>query len=130
MPLVIDPVVSYSTYLGGSSADRGTAIAVDSAGNVYVIGNTNSNDFPTKNAFDSTVSGIDVFVTKLKPTASGSASLVYSTYLGGSDIDAGYGIAVDKFGNAYMAGYTKSSNFPTQNAFDNTKSTADAFVTK
>ncbi len=130
VPLVIDPVVSYSTYLGGSSADRGTAIAVDSAGNVYVIGNTNSNDFPTKNAFDSTVSGIDVFVTKLKPTASGSASLVYSTYLGGSDIDAGYGIAVDKFGNAYMAGYTKSSNFPTQNAFDNTKSTADAFVTK
>jgi hypothetical protein len=130
VPLVIDPVVSYSTYLGGKSNDYGRAIAVDSAGNVYVTGDTNSNDFPTKNAFDSTVSGTDVFVTKLKPTASGSASLIYSTYLGGSDVDAGYGIAVDKFGNTYVTGYTKSSNFPTQNAFDNTKSIADAFVTK
>lgn len=130
VPLVIDPIVSYSTYLGGSSSDYGRAIAADSTGNVYVTGDTSSTNFPTKNAFDSTLNAKDAFVTKLKLTATGSASLVYSTYLGGSGTDIGYGIAVDKFGNAYVTGYTTSSNFPLQNAFDVTKSGYDAFVTK
>ncbi len=130
VPLVIDPVVSYSTYLGGTSEDRGNAIAVDSAGYVYVIGNTNSNDFPIKNAFDSQRNSKDLFVTKLNPAASGSASLVYSTYLGGNGDDFGYGIAVDKFGNPYVTGETNSDDFPTQNAFDNKNSIIEVFVTK
>ena len=130
LPLVIDPVVSYSTYLGGTSEDRGNAIAVDSAGNVYVSGYTNSTNFPTKNAFDSTPNFTDVFVTKLNAAASGSASLVYSTYLGGNSNDFGYGIAVDKFGNAYVTGETRSTDFPTQNAFDNKNRIVKAFVTK
>jgi hypothetical protein len=130
VPLVIDPVVSYSTYLGGSSEDRGNAIAVDSAGYVYVIGNTNSGKFPTKNALDSKQNFKDAFVAKLNPAASGSASLVYSTYLGGSDDDFGYGIAVDKFGNAYVTGETDSDDFPTQNAFENENSITEVFVTK
>ncbi len=81
-PLVIDPTIVYSTYLGGSSADLGYAIAVDSAGNAYVTGYTYSTDFPTENAFDTSFNGggKDVFATKI--VASGT-SLSYSTYLGG-----------------------------------------------
>jgi len=129
-PLVIDPVLAYSTYLGGSSADAGNAIAVDSAGSAYVTGSTGSN-FPTANSFQTTFGGvIDVFITKLNP--SGSA-LVYSTYLGGSDYDEGYGIAVDSVGSAYVAGYTQSTNFPTTTgSFQPTYSfrTPTVFVTK
>lgn len=139
VPLVIDPVVSYSTYLGGlSNVDYARAIAVDSRGNVYVTGYTGSTDFPTKNAFDSTVFNIDVFVTKFNTNAIGSASLVYSTYLGGSNNEEGYAIAVDRSGNAYVTGKTLSDNFPTQNALQNTLqnpinpkiNARDVFVTK
>lgn len=104
--LVIDPVLSYSTYLGGSSGDLGRAIAVDLQGNVYVAGATGSSD-PTKNALDSTLGGgdaFDAFVTKINPNASPTASLVYSTYLGGSSSDDGNGIALDLRGNAYVTG--------------------------
>jgi hypothetical protein len=104
----------YSTYLGGSSNDSGTGIAVDKRGQAYVIGNTESSDFPTKNALQPTFGGIgDAFVAQL--TADGAA-LRYSTYLGGGSNDSGTGIAVDKRGQAYVVGSTLSSDFPTKNA--------------
>jgi hypothetical protein len=118
-PLVIDPVLSYSTYLGGNNGDWGTGIAVDSSGNVYVTGYTSSTNFPVNSAYQSSLpnnsGGTSVFVTKL---AANGQSLVYSTYLGGSYAgglynDQGQSIAVDSSGNAYITGYTKSLNFPT-----------------
>ncbi len=104
--------VVYSTCLGGTGGETGRGIAVDSAGNTYVIGSTNSSDFPTTPAAFQPIfgGGGDVFVTKLNP--SGSA-LAYSTYLGGSDFESGFGVAVDTAGNAYVTGRTSSSNFPT-----------------
>jgi Beta-propeller repeat len=109
--LVIDPVLSYSTYLGGSGLDDGVGIAVDSSGSAYVTGYTLSTNFPTGSPLQSSNSGSsDAFVVKLNP--SGSA-LVYSTYLGGSGPDVGHGIAVDSSGNAYVTGSTDSANFPT-----------------
>jgi hypothetical protein len=118
--LVIDPVLSYSTYLGGSTGTAGTqegaAIAVDSAGNAYVTGVTPSTSFPTTpGAFqvtDPEGSGYEgAFVTKLNASGTG---LVYSTYLGGSSGDvSATGIAVDSAGNAYVTGYTNSPDFPT-----------------
>ena len=121
----------YSTYLGGSGYDDGFGIAVDASGNAYVTGFTDSTDFPTTaGAFQTTFGGFgDAFVTELNPTGSG---LVYSTYLGGSDDDEGYGIAVDTSGNAYVTGYTHSSDFPTTaGAFQTTYGgDRDAFVTK
>jgi hypothetical protein len=110
-PLIIDPVLAYSTYLGGSGGDGTGAIAVDSSGNAYVAGSTDSTNFPTKDPYQShRAQKNDIFVTKLNP--SGNA-LVYSTYLGGSGDDWATGIAVDSSGNAYMAGLTDSTNFPT-----------------
>ena len=117
-PLVIDPVLAYATYLGGGTQDGGNAIAVDAAGNAYVTGVTDSSDFPiSSGAYQSTFTGgaftsSVTFVTKLDPTKSGNASRIYSTYLGGSGGDGGFGIAVDLAGNAYVAGLTNSSNFP------------------
>ena len=111
-PLIIDPVLAYSTYLGGSGAfDYGLGIAVDGAGDAYVTGQTTSSDFPTTMGAFQTSSGgnEDVFVTKLNSTGSG---LVYSTYLGGNGTDIGYGIAVNATGNAYVTGQG-SANFPT-----------------
>jgi hypothetical protein len=120
----------YSTYLGGSGDDFGNGIAVDSSGNAYVTGTTQSGDFPRANAFDNSLGGAqDAFVTKLNST--GTAPLVYSTYLGGSGNDFGNGIAVDSSGNAYVTGTTQSGDFPRANAFDNSLGGAqDAFVTK
>ena len=132
-PLIIDPVLTYSTYLGGSNGDEGLGIAVDSSGNAYVTGWTSSTNYPTTNAFQAATGGLqDAFVTKLN--AAGSA-LVYSTYLGGSGGETGFGIAVDSSGNAYVTGQTQSSNFPTANAFQAANgnpgfSPADAFVAK
>jgi hypothetical protein len=131
-PLVLDPLVlGYSTFLGGSKGDGGKGIAVDSDGNAYVTGGTSSPDFPTTpGAFQSTLNGTyNAFVTKL--TADGSA-LLYSTFLGGSKNDGAYGIAVDGGGNAYVTGYTRSTDFPTtQGAFDTTHNGGDdVFVTK
>jgi hypothetical protein len=119
----------YSTYLGGSNFDEGLGIAVDGAGNAYVTGDTGSADFPTTaGAFATTGSGVNAFVTKL--SALGTA-LLYSTYLGGSSTDAGFAIAVDGAGNAYLTGTTRSADFPTTAAFDTTLGGAgDAFVTK
>jgi hypothetical protein len=121
----------YSTYLGGSNGGAwGAAIAVDSSGNAYVTGDTNSTDFPTAGPFQAAFGGnMDAYVTKLN--ASGSA-LVYSTYLGGSGYDAGLGIGVDSAGNAYVAGQTTSTNFPTLNGFQDTYpgGSFDSFVAK
>ncbi|TLY40795.1 MAG: hypothetical protein E6K59_10440 [Nitrospirae bacterium] len=122
----------YSTYLGGNSIDFGNGIAVDTAGNAYVTGDTLSRNFPTTpDATQPDFGGDrDAFVTKFDP--SGSA-LVYSTYLGGSGSDEGFGIAVDTAGSAYVTGRTFSTNFPTtpgafQTIFGG--ATGDAFVAK
>jgi hypothetical protein len=130
--LVLDPVVLvYSGYIGGGSEDKGRAIAVDSSGNAYVTGYTfSSTGFATAGAFDTTFnSGGDAFITKVN--ASGTA-VIYSTYLGGSASDYGEGIAVDAAGNAYVAGWTYSANFPTTaGAFDTTyNGSGDIFMTK
>ncbi|MBI3921510.1 MAG: PQQ-binding-like beta-propeller repeat protein, partial [Armatimonadetes bacterium] len=122
----------YSTYLGGSNQENGLDIAVDSSGSAYVTGNAYSSDFPTTpNAFQQTYGGgpTDAIVAKL--SASGS-SLVYSTYLGGSDSDRGGSIAVDSYGNAYLTGATSSPNFPMANALQPTQGSdaSDAFVAK
>jgi hypothetical protein len=119
----------YSTYLGGSNDDNGNGIAVDSAGRVYITGNTNSTDFPTINAIQPSIGGnTDAFVTKLNPSGSG---LVYSTYLGGNGYEYGYGIAADNSGAAYVAGATGSSSFPTVNPIQGSYAGGvDAFVTK
>ena len=121
----------YSTYLGGSGGDLGTYIAVDGFGNAYVTGNTQSSNFPTtKNAFQTAFGGVtDAFLTKLN--AAGSA-LYYSTYLGGSDDDEGFGVAVDPNGYAYVAGFTASTNFPvSSNAFQKSNAGGvDAFVAR
>ena len=102
----------YSTYLGGSKFDVGQGIAVDSSDNAYITGYTNSSDFPTTAGAPQTTlgGGVDVFVSTLNGSGS---TLIYSTYLGGSDLEAGQGIAVDSSGNAYVTGYTASSDFPT-----------------
>jgi photosystem II stability/assembly factor-like uncharacterized protein len=127
-PLVIDPVLSYSTYLGGSNSDSASCITVDSAGNAWVAGNTGSVDFPTKNPIQPFVPFTDAFITKLD--AAGS-TLVYSTYLGGRDFDPLQGIATDSSGNAYVIGYTHSSDFPTQNPLQAALlGGQDAYVTK
>jgi uncharacterized protein (TIGR03437 family) len=131
--LVIDPVLVYSTFLGGSQTDNGLSIAMDKAGNTYVTGSTTSNNFPTVHPIQgkraSTDESQDVFVTKIN--AAGSA-IIYSTYLGGSWGDVGYSIAVDSAGNAYVTGYTQSSDFPTANPIQGAYAGGDqsAFVTK
>ncbi len=133
-PLIIDPVLSYSSFLGGNGEDEGNAIAIDSTGNAYITGSTVSSDFPTKNPLQASFHGIqDAFVAKFNPATSGAASLLYSTYLGSSNGNAfGLGIAVDSAGNAYVTGGTGSTNFPTTpGAFQTTAgSPGDAFVTK
>jgi hypothetical protein len=129
--LIIDPYLVYSTYLGGSNYDYGDGIAVDSSGDAYVTGQTEALDFPiTQGAFQTSLKGYDnAFVTEIK---AGGSSLVYSTYLGGSNYDEGYGIAVDSSGDAYVTGYTQSTNFPTTpGAFQTTlKGGSNAFVTE
>jgi len=124
--LVIDPVLVYSTYLGGSGFDQGYAIAVDALGNAYVTGQTAAIDFPTTaGAFQTNYGGGDAFVAKLNP--SGSA-LVYSTYLNGA---SGNGIAVDSAGNAYVTGDAGPLTFPTTaGAFQTAPVGFDTFVTK
>jgi hypothetical protein len=146
-PLVIDPVLSYSTFLGGDYSDRAFGIALDSSGNAYVTGVTFSSDFPvTSGAFQTTLlANIDGcsngekvidggqgngFVAKLNSTGT---ALIYSTYVGGTCADAANAIAVDSSGNAYITGVTGSTNFPTTSgAFQTSKASThyNAFVTK
>lgn len=111
--------IVYSTLLGGSSGETSTGIALDPAGNAYVVGWTVSPDFPVRNAFQSTPRGLDPFMTKLNATGS---DLLYSTFLGGGgSFDFGTDIAVDAAGNAYITGDTGSTDFPvTPGAFRTT----------
>jgi hypothetical protein len=127
-PLVIDPALAYSSYLGGSGRDAGGAIAVDSLGNTYLTGATSSADFPTTpGSFQTVYAGRrDAFVSKLN--AAGSA-LLYSTYLGGSNPDGGSAIVVDSSDNAYVVGSTFSPDFPTTPGAFQTKP-GDIFVSK
>jgi hypothetical protein len=119
----------YSTYLGGSNYDEGLAIVVDASGYAYVTGPTFSTDFPIQNPLQATNHGYyNAFVTKLN--AAGSA-LVYSTYLGGSNYDYSQAIAADSSGNAYVTGYTGSTDFPTQNPFQaSNHGSVDPFMAK
>jgi len=141
--LIIDPGIQYTTFIGGSSLEEGNGVAVDSSGNAYVGGTTQSPDFPTTvGAFQRTGAPqnfAEAFVSKLNPSGT---QLVYSTFIGGSDMEFGRRIAIDAAGNAYITGQTKSSNFPTTaNAFDRTLNipancprcatdNTDGFVTK
>lgn len=133
--LVIDPVLSYATYLGGNGEDLGRAIAADAAGNVYLTGRTTSANFPTKSPFQGapfpcrfSPGCSDIFVTRFDP----SGAIVYSTYLGGEQDDEGRAIAVDRSGNVYLAGKTYSGNFPTTPGAVQTvlRGRADVFVSK
>jgi hypothetical protein len=139
-PLVIDPTLSYSSYLGGSSLEQGFGIAVDASGNAYVTGCTGSPDFPATTGSDQpniagggdcgTVDGAgDAFVAKVNSTGT---ALIYATYLGGSGGDQGLAIAADAAGNAYVTGMTASGNFPfTPGAAQTTSGGGDdLFVTK
>ena len=127
--------LAYSTYLGGTAIDAARGIAVDSHGAAYVIGITTSADFPTVNPFSGVKQGEwESFVTKLAPDGK---RLIYSTYLGGSDYEDGFGIALDASGAAYVAGETTSQDFPTKNALQPThggsnpsRSDLDAYVVK
>ncbi|HYX21093.1 MAG TPA: SBBP repeat-containing protein [Thermoanaerobaculia bacterium] len=127
--LIVDPSLEYSTYLGGTGFDQAQAIALDGAGNAYVTGFTSSEDFPLVNPYQTVRGpGQAVFVSKLD--ASGTV-LIYSTFLGGNDNNAGLGIAVDAAGEAVVVGQTSASDFPTVNAVQPTYGgVQDAFVTK
>jgi hypothetical protein len=136
-PLVIDPVLNYSTYLGGNGGDTGTAIALDSLNDAYVTGSTTSTNFPTTGTssaappYQKSYGGdTDAFVSMVRYDGE---ALIYSTYLGGNNFDAGNGIAVDSSDNAYVVGTTYSANFPTtpSNVFQPTfGGNSDAFVAK
>jgi Beta-propeller repeat len=137
-PLIIDPVLDYSTYLGGTAYDYATGVAVDNAGNAYIAGTTSSLDFPVTPGAVFPVHGgcsgscYDAFVAKINTTGGG---LIYATYLGGAGDDFGYAIAIDPAGNAYVTGSTNSTDFPTtgkalQRSCGGTCFSNDAFVAK
>ena len=133
-PLVIDPAIVYSTYLGGNDVQGGQigqAIAVGSDGSAYVTGSVWAIDFPTVNPIQGSLhpgTSSNLFIAKL---ASDGQSLVYATYLGGDVEDDPYGIALDVQGNAYVAGQTFSNNFPTVNARQSIKNgSSDGFIVK
>jgi uncharacterized repeat protein (TIGR01451 family) len=112
-PLLIDPTLVFSTYLGGTGDDSGSSITRDNAGNIYVAGSTASTAFPTVAPAYSTNKGLtDIFVTKINSTGT---SIIYSTYIGGSGIDRASAITVDASGNAFVAGRVgdTSTDFPT-----------------
>lgn len=130
-PLVIDPVLIFSTYLGGAGSEEGAGVATDFAGNAYIVGTTSSLNFPITPGVVQSVNGVgkDVFVTKLNPNGSG---VVYSTYIGGSLDDFGYAITLDNTGDAYITGTTSSANYPTTTGAVQSlrRGTTDAFVTR
>ena len=115
LPLVVDPVLSYSTLLGGNAYDNLTGMFVDSAGNAYLAGYTYSSDFPlgTGPAQAALRGSADAFVTKLNASGDG---IVYSTFLGGSDYEGPVAVAVDRNGKAYVTGSTNSIDFPVSQA--------------
>jgi len=129
--IIIDPIV-YSTFLGGNLVDEGDAVFIDSNENAYVVGSTQSTNFPaTTGAYNYTFQGspYDAYVTKIDPSGT---KLVYSTFLGGDDLDYGLGIDVDDSGYVYIAGRTISTDFPvTASVFqDSNRGNDDGFITK
>ena len=129
--LVIDPslTVSYATYLGGSGTDEAEAITFDSSGNAYVTGQTASTNFPGASGSNTLTGAANVFVTEMSTSGS---NFIYSTYVGGTGTDAGYGIALDKTGNVFVVGGTSSTDFPhTSGAFQSSLgsgATSNAFI--
>jgi len=111
-PLVIDPVLAYSTYLGGTDFDSASDLRVDAAGNAYVCGYTASANFPATNGHYSGVGSYEAFVAKMRP----DGTLAYATYLGGTGFSVCLALAIDPSGNVYMAGATASTDFPVVNA--------------
>jgi len=130
IPLIIDPILEFSTYLGGSGGDDSVSMTLDNDGNIYVTGQTNSSDFPIEGAYQNTYQGgsFDVFITKLNPDAT---EILYSTYLGGSVRDGGWqDLTVDDSGNIFIAGSTDSNNFPLLDSLFPKNGGLDAFLTK
>ncbi|MCU0289809.1 MAG: SBBP repeat-containing protein, partial [Acidobacteria bacterium] len=121
----------YSTYLGGQKSEDCLDIAVDDKNCVYITGWTYSNDFPIKNKYQTYKGFADAFVTKINTAAKGSASLIYSSYFGGTDSDYGQGITIDTAGKgyAYITGITRSSNYPTLKSYQKYQGNSDAFIT-
>jgi hypothetical protein len=116
LPLVIDPQLVYSTYLGGAGIDDIMSIALDDSGNTYIFSTTTSSNIPPVLPYDSTYNGdTDVHIMKL---GTATNTIFYSTYLGGDTIENAFEVAVDRFGNAYLAGITTSSDFPAINGYD------------
>ncbi len=144
----LDPAVSgnasllYSTYLNGTGSSKGRGIAVDGSGKAYLTGNTTASDFPIKNGFQTTFGGGpntfnplgdafgDAFVVKMDPGASGPASLVYSSFLGGTDNDSAYAITLDSAGKVVVTGGTLSSDFISKNGFQPFQGLVSAFVAR
>ncbi len=144
LPLLIDPVVSYAAYLNGPGNDRPLAVAIGPDGDIYLTGDTlSASGFATPGAFQTNLAGAfsgvgDVFISRHKNDS--ALTDVYVTYLGGSGDEVGFALAVDDDGNAYVTGYTASTNFPTQSALKPSIQTnlvpgfpvpaADAFIAK
>ena len=125
--LVIDPVISYSSYLGGSRIDQITAVAIDAAGAAFVSGWTDSQNFPVLSSIRVFSGSVEAFVAKIGP----SGALEWATFIGGSGDDRALGVAVDPSGNSFVVGYTTSTNFPAVSPLQATKSGGrDVFVTK
>jgi hypothetical protein len=120
---------AYSTYFGGSLWDPGIGIGVDKGGNAYIAGTTYSVNLPIVQAFQPSFAGtVDAYVAKLSSTG---AALKYSSYLGGNSVDSTLGLAIDRFGNAYLTGSTSSANFPTVKPLQpGYAGEVDAFVSK
>jgi len=125
LPLVIDPVLAYSTYLGAFNIDVGHAVAVDGSGSAYITGRTYSSDFPTEGEYQIYQGNGDAFVAKLNNSGNG---LVYSTYLGGSADELSRDIAVDGSGNVYITGQTYSTDFPTVGEYQIYQGNGDALL--
>src|SRR5262249_7793350 len=124
----------YFSYLGGSGADVPYGMQLDAGGNIYLTGSTTSSDFPLGGtpALATNAGGTDAFILKFNPSLSGTDALVFSVYLGGTDLDIAYAIDVDQQGAIYVTGTTKSMDFPlTSTAYAAVRyGNADAFIVR
>lgn len=128
LPLVIDPVINYSSLFGGANQTSVTAVALDSVGNAVIAGWTTSTDLPANGAKTKNGGGVDAFVAKMSMEGN---QIVWCTYLGGTGDDRAFGIALDSSNNVYVTGYTTSTNFPVSSALQAKNGGGrDAFVTK